>query len=389
MRLKKIMAGLLVSGFLMQSVAVPAFADETETEWKAWEAGQEDEDSWSVYTTSTWDAEAAADAERKAEEADRKCPILDIAAEQVGYSAGYYKDTKFGAWYGANHNDWCAMFVAWCANQLGYIDEGILPRLASCTALKSWFQSKGEWHSRSSGYIPEPGDPILFCWDGCGGADHVGFVEYVEDGYVHTIEGNTNTWQNSNGMCIRKSYRLGYYGIAGYGHPDYPVEEKTYDMDTEEGRAGYIYKELISNGFSPEAACGVIANMDIDSGLDPESEHGNDGAYGLLGWLGDKKSELKERKDSGDIDVQLNYFLSTSLKTKEEDFKTYLNGYVTPAEGSYIEGYKQLTCSTSTCAKYFCWAYEKPSRTMSKVYATNTSAVQEAADKWYDILTEE
>ena len=129
--------------------------------------------------------------------------------------------------------------------------------------------------------------------------------------------------------------------------------------------------------------------MDIDSGLDPESEHGNDGAYGLLGWLGDKKSELKERKDSGDIDVQLNYFLSTSLKTKEEDFKTYLNGYVTPADGSYIEGYKQLTCSASTCAKYFCWAYEKPSRTMSKVYATNTSAVQEVADKWYDILTEE
>ena len=47
-------------------------------------------------------------------------------------------------------------------------------------------------------------------------SDHVGIVEYVEDGKVHTIEGNTTD------SCARRSYNLDSEDILGYGLPKYP-----------------------------------------------------------------------------------------------------------------------------------------------------------------------
>jgi len=42
------------------------------------------------------------------------------------------------------------------------------------------------------GYTPAPGDLIFFDWQPDGQVDHVGIVERVEGGYVHTIEGNSS-----------------------------------------------------------------------------------------------------------------------------------------------------------------------------------------------------
>ena len=55
------------------------------------------------------------------------------------------------------------------------------------------------------------GDIIFFDWEGDGGADHVGIVESVESGRVHTIEGN------SGNAVKRRSYSLGDGRIYGYG----------------------------------------------------------------------------------------------------------------------------------------------------------------------------
>ena len=68
-------------------------------------------------------------------------------------------------------------------------------------------------------YVPEPGNTIFFSWDNenglDGSIDHVGIVEKVEDGYVHTIEGNAYE------MVMRRKYKLGWYEILGYGKPIY------------------------------------------------------------------------------------------------------------------------------------------------------------------------
>ena len=52
-----------------------------------------------------------------------------------------------------------------------------------------------------------------------GESHHVGIVEYVENGIVHTIEGNKNN------QVMRGHYELAYKGIMGYGTPDYPDED--------------------------------------------------------------------------------------------------------------------------------------------------------------------
>ena len=63
--------------------------------------------------------------------------------------------------------------------------------------------------------MPSPGDIIMFDWiiDGIqdGLEDHIGVVEYVEDGWVHTIEGN------SGDAVKRQRYRMGSQEIYGYG----------------------------------------------------------------------------------------------------------------------------------------------------------------------------
>ncbi len=41
--------------------------------------------------------------------------------------------------------------------------------------------------------------------------DHMGIAERVENGRVHTVEGN------SDDKCCQRSYSVGYYEIYGYG----------------------------------------------------------------------------------------------------------------------------------------------------------------------------
>ena len=46
-------------------------------------------------------------------------------------------------------------------------------------------------------------------------ADHIGIVEKVENGIIHTIEGN------SNNEVKRNTYRIGHGNIRGFASPRY------------------------------------------------------------------------------------------------------------------------------------------------------------------------
>jgi hypothetical protein len=78
----------------------------------------------------------------------------------------------------------------------------------------SWFREHGQWRSVQS-YTPTSGDYIFFDWEHDGVADHVGMVDYCENGYVYTVEGN------SGDMCRQKRYRLTDLCIFGYARPSY------------------------------------------------------------------------------------------------------------------------------------------------------------------------
>ena len=134
--------------------------------------------------------------------------LVAVALSQVGQVGG----EPYWSWYGfGSRVEWCACFVSWCAGQCGLLENGVIPKFASCGAGVNWFQSRGQWLDGSA--TPEPGMVIFFKWYGSDSliADHVGIVERVEDGRVYTIEGN------SDNMVRQNSYPVGYGEIKGYG----------------------------------------------------------------------------------------------------------------------------------------------------------------------------
>ena len=132
--------------------------------------------------------------------------MVIVAASQIGNEGG----ELYWRWYGfSSHVDWCAVFVSWCADQAGLLDDGSMPKFAVCDDGIRWFIEKRRWFNRN--IEPKSGMVIFFDWDSDGRSDHVGIVEKCEDGLVCTIEGN------SKDVCIKKWYAVGDKVIMGYG----------------------------------------------------------------------------------------------------------------------------------------------------------------------------
>lgn len=141
--------------------------------------------------------------------------IVEIALSQKGYKEGPNNDTKYGAWYGLNHEPWCAMFVSWCANQAG-IPESIIPKFAGCTTGFRIMTQMGI--TTKEHIIPQKGDLIFFDWDRSGDYDHVGIVTSANETSVYTVEGNHDDNVDTYVYPINASY------IAGYARPKYQDE---------------------------------------------------------------------------------------------------------------------------------------------------------------------
>lgn len=183
--------------------------------------------------------------------------LLSILEGEVGYlekasnsqlddktaNAGYNNYTKYGAWYGLNGPSayWCHMVLSWGANQAG-ISTDIFPKTASCATGRDFFKNKGLFHLRS-GYTPKRGDVVYFTTSGYpNGSGHVGLVYKVLNGYIYTIEGNTNSSSRSTvisngGEVAYKSYTLSNTAIYGYGSPAYLEDEQE---DDEVVTQGYV-----------------------------------------------------------------------------------------------------------------------------------------------------
>lgn len=110
---------------------------------------------------------------------------------------------------------WCACTWSALAIKLGYTD--IMPIEISCGELIKQAQKMGIW-AEDDGYIPSPGDAILYDWDdkgvgdNTGWPDHVGTVVYVNKsaGYITVIEGNYNDTVKKRTISINGKYIRGY-----------------------------------------------------------------------------------------------------------------------------------------------------------------------------------
>lgn len=141
---------------------------------------------------------------------DGNAAMVAVAQSQLGNVGG----APYWSWWGLDYRvEWCAMFVSWCADQCGYLDAGVLPKMEGVRPYVDWFIERGQWQGRD--YEPSPGDIIFFDWESDGLADHVGIVEKVENDLIYTVEGNYGD------RCVENRYSLGSAPVYGFGLPLY------------------------------------------------------------------------------------------------------------------------------------------------------------------------
>ena len=180
--------------------------------------------------------------------------IVAVAVQEIGYHEGAGNHTKYAVYTGTDGLSWCHAFVSWCANECGFIESNIIPKTAACETGRQWFIHKQQYQKAGS-YTPQAGDIIYFDKGGVGESHHVGIVEYVENGIVHTIEGNKNN------QVMRGHYELTYKGIMGYGTPDYPDEGLTSSTASEIlSKAQEIGKMMVEGKW-------VYSNTDLKGSL--------------------------------------------------------------------------------------------------------------------------
>ena len=158
--------------------------------------------------------------------------MVEAASSQLGNSWQTYCD-----WWGfEGREEWCAVFVCWCADKAGYeadvdyissrginSDIGKADDSGAGAGDHARFHEKlGRFYSLESGYIPQSGDLIYFDWDNDNYSeghlvmDHIGIVEKVEHGIVYTIEGNSKTEGDERDLVRSKNYDIDDTAIRGY-----------------------------------------------------------------------------------------------------------------------------------------------------------------------------
>jgi len=113
-------------------------------------------------------------------------------------------------------NAWCASFVSWCFLQAAGGSKPAMPFAYSPSArtLLAQFKRKGWSSAPGSGYVPVPGDIVVW-WrvSLAGWLGHVGLVHSVQDGMLYTIEGNRSPRVQGFSYVLSRMDKL-----LGYGH---------------------------------------------------------------------------------------------------------------------------------------------------------------------------
>lgn len=244
--------------------------------------------------------------------------IVEVAKQELEISDANIGGYKYKSWYGMDA-DWCVMFVDWCAEQCGYLEQGILPKIASVRGMKAWLEEKGEYQTKESSYKPKEGDLVIFL----NGMSHIGIVEsYDADAdIITTIEGNSGSSLASpyhkGSRVTENKYPRTSKSISGYGTPSYPEYVDNLEGDTN---AEKIYRAFVSKGYSKAAAAGIVGNLYQEAGttadgdINVKPEAGD--CVGMAQWRGGRKQAFLEYcesvgqpwPDTG-LEVQINYLL--------------------------------------------------------------------------------
>ena len=163
---------------------------------------------------------------------------------------------------------WCAASVtAWAIMAFGAKDaKKAFPLDYNCGRLIDKARKMKIWTEKDT-FKPQAGDLIIFNWTGGPkelkvGADHVGVVESVKDGYIHTIEGN----YSSASVVGRRTFPIGWEYIRGFICPLYDkIATSTKDTKKEQkfvksknkALQGILCRVVSSNGLNVRKGAGL------------------------------------------------------------------------------------------------------------------------------------
>jgi peptidoglycan hydrolase-like protein with peptidoglycan-binding domain len=139
--------------------------------------------------------------------------ILELAQGEIGRTEATNRNDgqalKYPRYFGRGREAWCDDFVSWVNTHAGNPMNDF-----NCETTHRTMVAEGRWKGR---HDPQPGDIVLFDWNGDRHADHIGIVKAVNsDGSVQTIEGNTSKRGNHEGVWEK---RRTLETILGFGNP--------------------------------------------------------------------------------------------------------------------------------------------------------------------------
>jgi peptidoglycan hydrolase-like protein with peptidoglycan-binding domain len=205
--------------------------------------------------------------------------IIDTAAAENGTKenpANSHK-TKYGAWFGYNAAPWCAMFVSWVYDSAGHpLGKVETPNgFKYCPAGYNFWKANNRFTDD-----PQPGDIVLFDWNGDGTCDHTGiFIRWIEEGKsFETWEGNTSVSNDSDGgevmTRIRKKSVVKAFvntGLFNDAITSHARAMKRGDSGTEVTRIQKLlydlgYEMVVDGEFGPGTE-GVVKKFQAEHGL--------------------------------------------------------------------------------------------------------------------------
>ena len=148
--------------------------------------------------------------------------VLNVARSQIGFYEGANNENPYGDWYGIKNAPYCAMGISWCFAQVGlsHLIAAQTPKGFSFNpAALHWFQMQGLIVNKMQ---MQPGDLVMYDWNGDGVADHVELCENASPGGFTTIAFNTG---NPNDPTKEGCFRVhrNYLFVIAVIRPKYPV----------------------------------------------------------------------------------------------------------------------------------------------------------------------
>ena len=184
---------------------------------------------------------------------------------------------------------WCATFVSAVFIEAGLTD--IAPTECSCFQMIELYKKIGRW-MEADGYLPSPGDVIMYDWDdtgvgeNTGAPEHVGIVVSVSGKTMRIIEGNMTDAVGYRNIAVNGKYIRGYCLPDYKSKEDFMTEKEFYEMFAKAMKTYEAERDKNSASSVHTAAWSKAKNKGVLDGSRPKAPLTREQAATVLERLG-------------------------------------------------------------------------------------------------------